>query len=343
MGLQEIIRQIERGNLSGEDALKVKNNNSHLISRRNVLVGGAAFVLDACAATLSQHYVEIKLNSETVVVPLAELVRGNTYDDQVQMISEGILRPGTLPGVTYDGKLKTPITAAASGTIVFAMPINLDVKSGTTTERFTQNIVVIDHGFGYQTLYVSLDDMQVSKGQNVKRGQVIGLLGNTTAFSLEKQIWYLKPHLHMTFYVPDFIALAKDVKSLKLPGVSGVFGTTLGDPEQFGLKMHYDGSNELDAQFQNDVENYKKDLLGLQGKIPATLYNSVKDFVGRNRPSWAVDYLVDSLGNPGLSEAPRKVINDMVEKAFTIRLTLTLPWMNPQRPELYNARIIQRP
>jgi len=41
------------------------------------------------------------------------------------------------------------------------------------------NRVIIDHGYGYQTIYAHLKDIKVKRGQKVTRGDVVGALGNT--------------------------------------------------------------------------------------------------------------------------------------------------------------------
>lgn len=48
--------------------------------------------------------------------------------------------------------------------------------------------VVIDHGYGYETLYAHMSKVNVRKGQTVKRGEVIGFVGNTGTSTA--------PHLH---------------------------------------------------------------------------------------------------------------------------------------------------
>ena len=52
--------------------------------------------------------------------------------------------------------------------------------------------VVIDHGFGYETLYAHLSTMNLEVGDLVVRGDRVGALGNTGRSS--------GPHLHYTIY-----------------------------------------------------------------------------------------------------------------------------------------------
>jgi murein DD-endopeptidase MepM/ murein hydrolase activator NlpD len=50
------------------------------------------------------------------------------------------------------------------------------------------NHVIINHGFGYESLYAHMSRIAVTAGQKVRRGQIIGYVGNTGAST--------GPHLH---------------------------------------------------------------------------------------------------------------------------------------------------
>lgn len=73
---------------------------------------------------------------------------------------------GTTARVTGDGRVK---------------------YAGYNTSGFG-NHVIVDHGFGYETLYAHLSKLAVRQGQLIKRGDVVGEVGSTGLSS--------GPHLH---------------------------------------------------------------------------------------------------------------------------------------------------
>lgn len=81
---------------------------------------------------------------------------------------------------------------ASTGTDVYA------TGDGVVDEVVSSNIgygkhIVINHGFGYKTLYAHLNDFNVKVGQKVNRGDVIGAVGNTGTSTA--------PHLHYEVHV----------------------------------------------------------------------------------------------------------------------------------------------
>lgn len=76
---------------------------------------------------------------------------------------------------------------APTGTNIYATGAGTVVEAKRTIHGYG-NMIVIDHGFGYQTLYAHLSKFKVRVGQKVVRGQIIGEVGNTGLSS--------GPHLH---------------------------------------------------------------------------------------------------------------------------------------------------
>ncbi len=74
-------------------------------------------------------------------------------------------------GIDLTAKAGTPVYATANGTVAV---------SGRGEETGGYGIcVIIDHGYGYKTLYGHLSSTHVSQGQKVKRGEMIGRVGCT--------------------------------------------------------------------------------------------------------------------------------------------------------------------
>jgi murein DD-endopeptidase MepM/ murein hydrolase activator NlpD len=68
--------------------------------------------------------------------------------------------------------------AAAEGTPIYATGDGI-VEKADDSEQGYGNHVVINHGFGFETLYGHMSRMAVTAGEKVKRGQVIGYVGCT--------------------------------------------------------------------------------------------------------------------------------------------------------------------
>lgn len=82
------------------------------------------------------------------------------------------------PGLDFTAPIGTPIYATADGVIKDA---------GFNTGGYG-NRVVINHGFGYETLYAHMVRIKARVGARVKRGEVIGYVGSTGKST--------GPHLH---------------------------------------------------------------------------------------------------------------------------------------------------
>lgn len=81
-------------------------------------------------------------------------------------------------GMDFSAERGTEIYATGDGKVVEV----------TRSNRGYGNHVVIDHGYGFQTLYAHMSQFNVRRGQEIKRGQVIGYVGSTGTS--------VAPHLH---------------------------------------------------------------------------------------------------------------------------------------------------
>lgn len=76
---------------------------------------------------------------------------------------------------------------APTGTDIYATGDGR-IKAVNMKQRGYGHHVIIDHGYGYETIYAHMQDIHVQKGQRINRGEVIGTVGNTGTSTA--------PHLH---------------------------------------------------------------------------------------------------------------------------------------------------
>jgi murein DD-endopeptidase MepM/ murein hydrolase activator NlpD len=81
-------------------------------------------------------------------------------------------------GIDFAASIGTPIYATADGTVA-----EVSVKFSGYGK-----MVEVNHGFGYRTRYAHMHEFAVRSGQTIKRGDLIGYVGNTGLSTA--------PHLH---------------------------------------------------------------------------------------------------------------------------------------------------
>ncbi len=98
-------------------------------------------------------------------------------------------------GIDIGAYMGTPVHAADTGIIVYA---------GWSYQGYG-NMILIDHGNGYQTLYAHLSVISVTCGQGVVQGELIGLsgsTGNSTGPHLHFEVRYLGGFINPHYVLP---------------------------------------------------------------------------------------------------------------------------------------------
>lgn len=164
-------------------------------------VGGATAQLDPSNPEIIQKtQQEIEDLKHKIKVQSAEYAKSTQYmlENKEEMRHRPAIRPvngGVLSGFGWRNhpilgfkKMHTGLDMVASmGTTVYASGDGVVSFAGVKSNGYGMH-VDISHGYGYTTKYAHLSKYMVHEGQKVKRGDVIGLTGNS---GLSKG-----PHLH---------------------------------------------------------------------------------------------------------------------------------------------------
>ena len=99
-----------------------------------------------------------------------------------------LYKSGTHDGIDLRASIGTPVRAALTGTV-------LEVNHGAVRNCQYGKWVIVKHGNGLATLYAHLSEINVTKGQAVATGSIVGYAGDTG--------YATGPHLHFTVYLSD--------------------------------------------------------------------------------------------------------------------------------------------
>jgi murein DD-endopeptidase MepM/ murein hydrolase activator NlpD len=115
-------------------------------------------------------------------------------------------------GIDFAASIGTPIYATADGTVA-----EVSVKFSGYGK-----MVEVNHGFGYRTRYAHMHEFAVRPGQTIKRGDLIGYVGNTglsTAPHLHYEVLINGDHVDPVHYFYNDLTAAEYEKVLELASI----------------------------------------------------------------------------------------------------------------------------
>jgi murein DD-endopeptidase MepM/ murein hydrolase activator NlpD len=123
-------------------------------------------------------------------LPVGSFVLTSPFGDRISPFTNTV---DFHSGIDLAAREGAPVLATGGGRVVFAgrFPLSRNVRWW----RYG-NVIVLSHGGRYITIYAHLDEIGVRRGQQPRRGEQIGTVGNTG--------WSTSPHLHYEVrVVPD--------------------------------------------------------------------------------------------------------------------------------------------
>jgi murein DD-endopeptidase MepM/ murein hydrolase activator NlpD len=184
LDMDSVPESYRRGGYGGIDRFKDLtgySNSGLIISYRSKIeeIKNRATVQTESFKTVSEKSVEWKreMDHMPVISPVSvEFRLGDKFGIRAIHPIYGTTRPHY--GQDFEVPYGTEVYATGDGTVIDA---------GWNSGGFG-NLIVIDHGYGLQSVYGHLSVIRVAKGLNVKRGDIIGLSGSTGSST--------GPHLH---------------------------------------------------------------------------------------------------------------------------------------------------
>jgi murein DD-endopeptidase MepM/ murein hydrolase activator NlpD len=173
-GFPEVIEQeitIPEAVLAVRRSLRLKTETKALLSLTDEL------------ALFAQEHLELTRSVPSICpLPIGSFVLTSPYGERISPFTN---TPHFHSGIDLAAREGTKVLASGDGRVVFAgrFPLRRNVRWW----RYG-NVVVLEHGERYLTIYAHLDEITARRGQQARRGEQIGTVGNTG--------WSTSPHLH---------------------------------------------------------------------------------------------------------------------------------------------------
>jgi len=207
LGVSPVDDGVWNGGIGGHDKYKSLENLgvTGAIVRRNLeKVDALKIKVDLQKKSLDSIYnMAVVKEKKLAAIPSIKPVKETALKKDVKFLSGFGMRIHPIhkikkfhKGIDFTAPKGTAIQATGNGKVV---SIN---KSGSGYGKH----VLIDHGFGYKTLYAHMHTIEVKEGQSVTKGQKIGQVGSTGTSSgnhLHYEVWINGKAINPVDYVLD--------------------------------------------------------------------------------------------------------------------------------------------
>ncbi len=144
------------------------------------------------------------------------------------------------------------VIAHSDGTIELSQTGQKNDRNSTGNKSYG-NFLKIKHNDGYHTLYAHMEYITVKKGQNVKKGDIIGYMGNTgnaTGNHLHFEVWKNNERINPTRY------LSKDLPytSLYYPKYTGTSNSIVDALKNLSIDSSFNFRKKIATK--NKIMNY---------------------------------------------------------------------------------------
>lgn len=193
LGVAPIDDNIWNGGIGGHDKYKFLENyreTGKIIKENLVRAEQLKLKMDIQKKSLDSLYnMAVVREKKLASIPSIKPIKETSLKKDVKFLSGFGMRLHPIHklrrfhnGIDFTAPKGTAIQATGNGRVV---GVN---KTGSGYGKH----VLIDHGYGYKTLYAHMSQIDIREGQIVKKGQKIGRVGNTgtsTAPHLHYEVW----------------------------------------------------------------------------------------------------------------------------------------------------------
>ena len=180
-GMRPIDKNVWQGGRGGHDAyddLRTLPNSGERIASVREKMDRLRYQLDLQSRSLDSIMLMAERKEQMLAsIPSIKPIRSDQYSRRIENLSGFGFRMHPIHkvqkmhyGIDFNCAKGTPIQATGRGKVI---------RAGVRGDY--GNCVVIDHGFGFKSLYGHLDKILVKRGQEIERGAEIGLVGSTGA------------------------------------------------------------------------------------------------------------------------------------------------------------------